>query len=375
MIKVLHIIPALEVIGGAEKLATEICINLDKKKFTTSIVTFYSTNNNTFIEKLKKNNIKIISLDKKIGFDLSIIFKLYKVFKEYKPDIINTHLDILPYVILPAILRKIKVKVHTVHSIASKEISSKFRKKIVGFAYKHLKYIPIGICDHVKKSIQEEYNLKSYQVQCIYNGVDTDKFICNKEYIFDKKAVFINVGRMSKAKNQILLIEAFKLVSEQNKNIRLHIIGDGELRKTIEKKIKELDLENIVILKGIRNNIAKELNNASVFVLSSDYEGLPLSVLEAMSSGLPIISTNAGGVIDIVENNVNGIIVEKRDKQKLANAMIKISKDKNKMEEMGRNSYLLSKKYTLRQMVKKYEDLYIDLLKKRKDKDERKRKN
>lgn len=374
MITVFHIIPTLGV-GGAEKLVTDICKNLDKKKFTVNVVTLYKIYDSIFIEELKRKNINIIELNKKVGFDLSIIFKLYKVFKEYKPDVINTHLYVVPYVILPALLRRIKVKVHTVHSIASKEIASKFKRKIMKVAYKYLKFVPIGISDYIKNTILEEYNLKANQVECIYNGIDTSKFVCNNSCIHDNKIIFVNVARMNEAKNQILLLEAFKLVNEKYKNTELHIVGDGELRENIENKIEELNLKGKVILRGIKKDVACELNNSSVFVLSSNYEGLPLSVLEAMSSGLPIITTDAGGVIDIVENNINGIIVEKKNKKALADAMIKMCKDKNCLQEMGKNSYLLSKKYDIKEIVKQYENLYTELINKRKGKNERKRKN
>lgn len=372
MIKVFHIIPTLEV-GGAEKLLINICKNLDKNKFSVNIVTLYKLHDSFFLEELKRNHINIIELNKKIGFDLNIFFKLYKIFKKYKPDVINTHLYVIPYVFLPAFLGRIKVRVHTVHSIASKEISSKLKRKIIKIAYKYFGFIPIGISDYVKKSILKEYRLKENKVECIYNGIDTSKFSLNTGYLNNNQIIFINVARLNEAKNQSLLIDAFKLVKEKVQDTKLYIVGDGELRNKIEKKIEELDLKNDVILKGQKENINKELNNASVFVLSSNYEGLPLSVLEAMACGLPIVTTDAGGVIDIVKNNYNGYIVEKNNKNELANAMLKICNNKELMRDMGMKSYGLSKKYDIKKVASEYEKLYLRLLKNRKEKNGEKR--
>ena len=370
MINVIHIIPTLNV-GGAEKLVTDICKNLDKTRFSVNIVTLFEMHDPILLKELNDNNVNIISLDKKIGFDFSIIFKLYGIFKKYKPDIINTHLYVIPYVILPAFLRKIKVKVHTVHSIASREISSKFKRKIIKMAYKYFGFIPIGISDYVKKSIVEEYKLKNSKVECIYNGIDTNKFTLIDKYIHNNQIIFINVGRMNENKNQILLIEAFKLVKEKIQNSKLYIVGDGELRNKIEEKIIALDLQSDVVLRGKIEDINNELNQASVFVLSSDFEGLPLSVLEAMSCGLPIVTTDAGGVIDIVKNNYNGFIVEKKNKSELANAMIKMCNDKELLKKMGIKSYEFSKKYDIKKVANEYENLYSRLLKHRKEKNGR----
>lgn len=375
MIKVIHIIPNLGT-GGAEKLVTDICLNLNKDKFQVTIVSLYKNNDSIFIKNLENKNIEIVELDKKIGFDLSIIYKLYKVLKKYKPDVINTHLYVVPYLIIPALLKKIKVKVHTVHSIASKELSSKFKKIIMKISYTCCGFVPIGISDYVKKSILKEYRLKENNVECIYNGIDTNKFPLTNNYIHNNQIIFINVARLNEAKNQILLIEAFKLVKEKVNNTKLHIIGDGELRDKIEEKIIELDLKNDVILRGKREDINAELNKANVFVLSSNYEGLPLSVLEAMSCGLPIVSTNAGGVIDIVKNEINGLIVERNNKVELANAMIKMCDNKKLIKDMGTKSHELSEKYDIKKVANEYENLYLRLLQDRKEKNERrKRKN
>ena len=371
MIKVFHIIPTLGV-GGAEKLVTDIGLNINKEKFSITIITLYKNENSIFLEDLKKHNINVIELNKRKGPDLSLILKFNKLFKKDKPDVINTHLYVTPYVCIPAILQKVKIKIHTVHNIATKELPWKFRI-IMKMIYHFFGFVPIAISDYIKDTIQKEYNLKSNEIECIYNGIDTNKFICNQKYIHNDNIVFINVARMSEAKKQILLIEAFKLVNDKYKNTRLHIVGDGKLRKKIEDKIRELGLEEKVILRGIRKNISKELNNASVFVLSSEYEGLPLSVLEAMASGLPIITTDAGGVIDIVKNNINGIIVQKNNIQALADAMIKICENDNCIKKMGNESYLLSKMYDIKKMAKEYENLYIRLINKRKEKDEGKR--
>lgn len=372
MLKLYQIIPTLGV-GGAEKLVVDLCNHIDKSKFEVSVITFYAINNSIFADTLRKNNINIISFDKKLGIDLSIVFKINRLFKNNKPDIINTHLYCVPYVLVPAIIHRIKVRVHTVHNIATQELNSKFKCAIMKLAYKYFSFIPVAIGDFVKQTIIKEYKLDKDIIPCIYNGIDTKKFQCDNINRNNKDIVFINVASLQESKNQKLLIDAFYIVKKHINNVKLNIIGDGVLKNELEKQIKGLKLDKDVILKGIIKDVKNELNNANVFVLSSRYEGVPLSVLEGMSCGLPIITTAAGGVVDLVENNKNGFIVKNNSKEELANAMINLCMDTKKRKKMGEESLKLSKKYDIRRMVKQYEDLYIKVLNKRKVQNDKKK--
>ena len=112
-----------------------------------------------------------------------------------------------------------------------------------------------------------------------------------------------------------------------------------------------------MILVGNVSNVNYYLSNADIFVLSSDYEGLPLSILEAMASGLPIISTNVGGVADIVTNN--GILVSAKDKVGLVKAMKELASNHKLRYELGCNSLCNSQKYDSQEFIKQYENLYL----------------
>mgnify|MGYP000075575808 CR=1 FL=1 len=115
-----------------------------------------------------------------------------------------------------------------------------------------------------------------------------------------------------------MLIRAFAQVKEKEKNTKLIIVGEGELRRELEEIIEKYDLKNYVSMLGQCNNVQERLNASDVFVQSSDYEGLPISGLEAMACGLPIISTKAGGTVDIVKNGINGFLVDVGDEDELA---------------------------------------------------------
>lgn len=361
--KVLHIIPNLG-IGGAEKLVLDICKFIDSEKFEVKIVSLFDSQNSVYEEIARENNIKIIFLNKKIGFDYKIIINLIKLFKKEAVDIIHTHLYVMSYVLPAAIISKKKVIIHTVHNMANKELRESV-KKIMKVAYKYFNVIPVGISPYIAKTISDEYKIEASKIPCIYNGIDTRAFskknnfddsIINK---YDDKTIrFINVGRFTKQKNHKLLIDAFKIALESNTNLTLKLVGDGELRCDIEKYVKELGLSEQIIFRGIQKNVIKELQESDVFIMSSDWEGLPISVLEAMACSLPIISTKAGGVVDIVEQDKNGFIVTLGDRNELSDAIIRISNDRNLIRSMSEQSKNIVKKYDIRNQVNDYEKLY-----------------
>jgi glycosyltransferase involved in cell wall biosynthesis len=147
-----------------------------------------------------------------------------------------------------------------------------------------------------------------------------------EQFGFPKESmVFITVGRLSREKDPELLLEAFRIVKKNHDCVRLVYVGDGSLRTRLEDLIREHSLEESVVLAGIHGpaDVAAFLRGADVFVLSSVYEGMPISVLEALGCGLPVVSTDVGEVRRIVAPAVNGEIVSERDPKHLADAMLR----------------------------------------------------
>ena len=287
--------------------------------------------------------------------------QLIKLFRKEKPDIIHTHLYVMSYVLPAAIITNRKRIVHTVHSVADKELRKSVRR-IMHIAYKLFNVIPVAISNHIKKTVHDEYGIDNKKIKCIYNGVDTLKFKNNENRANKEIIEIVHVGKFRKEKNHRLLIEAFYLALNEVSNIRLKLVGDGDLRSEIEELVEELDIKDKVVFRGIQKNINDELKTADIFVLSSDWEGIPLSIIEAMASGLPIISTNAGGVVDILNNNETGILVDIGDKEGLATAMINLAKDYKLREKLGSEDLKQSEKYDIRTKVKEYGDVYKELL-------------
>ena len=135
--------------------------------------------------------------------------------------------------------------------------------------------------------------------------------------------VLVTVGRLDRQKNPLLLIEAFRVLHQSMPDARLLLIGDGVLRGQIEDRLKRYELESAVKLCGVKPppEVAQHLQSADVFVLSSAYEGMPICVLEALGSGLPVVSTNVGEVPRVVRPGINGELVSVHDADSLADAI------------------------------------------------------
>lgn len=362
-VNIAHIIPNLGV-GGAEKLVLDICNHINKNRFNVKIISLYSSNNSVYEKIAKENNISIIFLNKKAGIDLKIIYQLIKIFRMEKINIIHTHLYVMPYVLIASLFCNIKHRIHTVHNMADKELSKNLRM-IMKFGYKFFNVIPVAISDYIKETIIEEYKISEDKIPCIYNGIDVKQFK-EKYDVQNKNMHLIHIGSFKKAKNHSMLINCFNIIAKENDKVKLFLVGDGELKNKIVDKVKKLQLEDKVIFRGIQKDIVNELHSANIFVLSSDYEGVPICILEAMACGLPIVTTNAGGVIDIIENNKNGIIVEKGNYLQMSDEIKKLIYDENKRSELGRQARNDAKKYDIRIVAKQYEQLYLKIYSKNK---------
>ena len=172
---------------------------------------------------------------------------------------------------------------------------------------------------------------------------------------------FITAGRFSAEKNHAMMLRAFAAFLGKGYDARLILLGRGELEGELRKLARELDIESRVVFTGFVENVQDHLVNADVFLLSSDYEALPLAVLEAMAAGLPVIATDVGGLRDIVTDN--GILVPADDTEAMAQAMEKLYLEKALRTEMEKRATANAAKYDISNTVAGYSKLYCQYTK------------
>lgn len=350
MKKIAVVLPGFDV-GGTENMVANLVCNLNRKKYEVMVISLKAPTNSYIQKRIEDSGIRVEYCNKKPGGDISVWFKMTKLLRQFKPDLIHSNMYPFLYTMPYLLTHRIHL-VHTIHNKPVKEFKDKY-KKVIRWLYKCGKATPVAISDIIKDEMLEIYPLKT--IECIYNPVEVEKFRNDRRYD-GENTVFINVARMMLQKNQSLLLDAFKYAADKDPKIKLVFAGDGELRPELESKVKKLGLEEKVVFLGSVSNVPDHLAASDVFILSSDYEGLPLSALEAMASGLPVISTEVGGMADIVTDN--GILVKKGDYEALGKAMLELSQNRELREEYSRRSFENVKKYDVAHFTEKYEKVY-----------------
>ena len=323
MKKYLFIVPSLSK-GGAEKVVSILSNNLIKKGREVVIITHFSTNQDYYVDK----NIKVICLSnlmekeyrKKISilYLIKLLFQLRKTIHKEKPDYI------LPFLATTCIrtsialtLSKYKRKIiHTVRNnpeiYPQNKLLKLYRNYLINKSCKTI----------VQNNEQKKYfGLKNAKKIFILNNPVDSKIFDIQRKKESNNIEIIGVGRLEPQKNFLLLINAFNRAYKKipNTNIKLSIYGDGSLKEQLQSEIKKLNLTNQVCLKGRKNDYSQIYGNADIFVLSSNAEGMPNALLEAMGAGLSCISTDCPtGPKDIIANNIDGIITPVGDDEKLA---------------------------------------------------------
>ncbi len=301
--------------------------------------------------------------------DFRAIKEIKKTVEDFKPDLISCHSTKAGFLGRLAIRNKIPT-IFTAHGWAFTEGVPFLRRYLAILAEKIAgKFCSKIICvSDFDKKLALKYKIASPdKLTVIHNGVEIsqdDTDIKQKDVEGIIKIVF--VGRLAKPKDPLLLLRAFNDLPFELKNkTRIFIIGEGPKRKELEKFIKENKLEERVkLLGGIpREKVFEVLKKSDIFVLISNWEGFPRSILEAMSCNLPVIASDVGGVKEAVDESC-GILVKRGDKERIKNALEKLLKNPPLIREMGKRAKeKVKKEFSLDKMLKKTEKIYQRLYK------------
>lgn len=347
----------------------EVVSSLEKQQKMQNHEVFIITSN-CFTIRNKKNVFKLGVRDNPSNLDrisikrfLSLIFLLFFGFKNLKrirPDIIHSHSVDMGFVIsLPARFYRIPV-IHTCHyfSFPSEEISS-IKKFLEKFCLKYGKFKNIITVDKKGVDFLKEFRIKN--VIYIPNGVDIKRF--NKITVEkdEKKIKFLYTGRLEKQKGIEHLFEACVILRKINKNFKVLLVGDGSRKKHLEGLNKKLNLNNHVFFLGklYGDDLVRIYHESHVFILPSLWEGLPLTLLEAWASGLPVIVTDVGGIPDVCMNEENGLIVPPKNPQAISSTMLALIKNGKLRKKLGKNGReTVEKHYSWVKISRKIEGVY-----------------
>lgn len=182
----------------------------------------------------------------------------------------------------------------------------------------------------------------------------------NKEYIDNREQRIVAVGRLNNQKNYDLLIDAFYDIEKDYPNHRVEIYGQGPEKDRLQNKVDKLGLSNKILFMGTKQNVMKSVANAQLYLMTSNFEGFPNALAEAMASGMPVISTNfpTGVAKELIQDDVNGYVVPVGDRKKLSEAIVKIISDEKIQAKMSKNNQQLREQLSVDSIVEQWENIF-----------------
>lgn len=369
---IVHVLYRLDT-GGMERIVVSL-INATRDRYRHAVITLAGFG--VLRREIEGTTVACVSLDKRPGKDWPCHFRLWRVLRALKPDLVQTYnvgtLDLALVVRLAGVHR-------LVHAEHGRDVSDpdgenptyrRLRRWMSPLIARH-----VVVSNDLKTWLIQRVGIRPSKVVYIANGTDLAVFDTaghepKTRRLFGDFAppgsVLIgNVGRLDKVKDQSGLLLAFKLVRDVagHGTCRLIIAGDGPQREALERHVAELGLTDSVRLLGDRQDVPQLLAECDVFVLSSIAEGMPVTLLEAMATGLPVVATDVGGVATVVASGVTGTLVPAGDPPALASALGTYVDDeilRRRHGDAGRKRAVAQ--FGLPAMVSAYVTLYDELL-------------
>jgi len=366
---IVHLVYALH-IGGLETLLVD-CINrMPPERYRHAVVCI--SNYGAFAANIRQPDVEVIALNKPPGLGLGTHLTFWRLMRRLRPTVLHTYnLSALEYS-LAAALAGVPVRIHAEHGRDAGDpqgLNPKhnfLRRRLVPVVDR---FIPVS--EDLDRWLADVVRIPRAKTLFIKNGVDTDKFAPGGMPAADSPwsaddIVIGTVARVQDVKNHRLLAEAFArlraLHPELAQRLKLSIVGDGPLLPALRAQVAALGLQDAVWLPGARPDIGALLHSFSLFTLPSLAEGTPVSLLEAMASGLPVVASRVGGIPEVVDDGVHGLLVPAGDGDALAQALGRYAADPALRRRHGAAGRArIENGFSMRAMVEAYTALYDGL--------------
>ena len=359
--------------GGIENLILTMARHIDQTRFNMTVGCLDS--GGVLLDEVKNMGIDTFVLSRKGGYDVRLILNLARILKKRKIHILNTHNQAAHfYGCLAGLLAGTSVIINTEHSrhYIDEHWRRRLEKRMLSFCTDRI----VAVSKELQKKSIIRDKLPEKKVEVVENGIDLSLYMDDggiKDYSTKSKLVHEFgmpqeykivgiIGRLHPVKNHELLFKSIRsLIVDQKKIVSLLVVGDGELRTTLEKLAMTLGIGNKVYFTGYRQDIPDILSILDALVLCSHSEGLPLTLLEAMAAGVPVIVTHGANKGGIVHDQVNGLIADST----VASLTAMLSRALNgefseKLIKQARE--LVFHKFDITATVERYHRLYTDIL-------------
>jgi len=367
-IKILQLLVTMPV-GGAEMMVADIAAGLDPGRFEVAVACLGEPG--PLGEELSRRGQRVVSL----GLDLkrtglfSLVLRVRRLLQEIRPDILHTHLyHANLYGRLAALGLGLSGVVATVHNIYSRV---KLHRCLANYILSRLGDCVLVFSPQVKEDVLRYDRVPAARLKMLTPGVRLEEPDprATREEIRGRLGVsgfcLGNVARLEEQKGHEDLLAAVSQVCREIPGLTLLLVGDGSRRPRLQALVQELKLEQVVRFLGTRRDIPQILRALDVFVMPSRWEGIPLTLLEAMGCGLPVVSTRVGRAPEIIQDGVNGCLTPVADPEVLAQAILELYREPRKRHEWGEQARrTVREKYTLAHFMDQFAAIYLELYEK-----------
>ncbi|MCI0685072.1 MAG: glycosyltransferase [Gemmataceae bacterium] len=349
--RVAHVTLGLDV-GGQEKLLVEFARRADRARFELHVIVMGGRGK--LAAAIEACGWPVTALNEPPGLRPRLVWRLADHFRRLDCDVVHTHDDKpLMYSVPAARLVGVRRIIHTQHH-GKLDILSRRQERVVAWTAHGVDRFVCVSHDSARQMIAQGVPARRVRVLC--NGIDLARF---RGHGPKPGGPIVTVARLSPEKDIANLLRAMALVSRDDTDARLEIAGDGPVREDLLSLAAELGLGPRVKFLGETNDVPALLARASLFVLPSQAEGISLTLLEAMASGLPVVATRVGGNPEVVNDGRTGWLVPPRDPEALADAIGRLRGDPAGAASMGSAGRSRAEAcFDVRHMVARYEALY-----------------
>lgn len=355
--------------GGSELVVSNLCKYVDKKTFNVVVCCLKELGERGLELKKKGYNVELLDLKRNTVKKYLRWHPLLDLIKKYNIHLIHSHStgSLFDSAVAKIVNRGVK-HVHTFHFGNYPHVGKRILMLEKLFLKVPDKLVAVGI--EQRKIISGVFRLPCKNIEIIWNGIEIQesgnarRWETSGRGPHDKKVIG-SISTLTEQKGISYLLDAIALLSRRNKDFELWIFGDGPLRTQLEFKSRHLGLDNVVKFAGWVHNASTAIfPKIDIFVQSSLWEAMSMVVLEAMAAGKPVVATDVGDNMHIMNRGkAAGIIVPKNDPQKMAYELERLILDKSLCETLVKNAWeKVFSECTVQIMTKKYERLYLDLL-------------
>lgn len=360
-------------VAGAEMIVLQV---IERLRGRIQPTVFCLDGGRALGDQLKVQDVEIISLDRRPGWDFRVAWRMARHIRQRGIEVLHAH-QYSPF--FYAGLAKVLAHplggltptgspvrlIFTEHGRHFPDHVSWYRRSANRLWLTRLADAVNAVSGFSADSLASRDGFSRSRIEVIENGIDIDRFNCPAQPPPDldpARRYIVNVARFHPVKDHATLLKAFQKVSKVFSDVDLLLVGDGPLWEELKRWVRELHIENRVHFLGVRQDIPGVLRAGKIFVLTSLSEGAPLTLLEAMAVGLPVVVTAVGGMPEIVRDHIDGFFAPRQDAEAIAKALIDLLDNPADASSMGAaGAQRVREEFTINRTVERYYGLYARL--------------